>query len=95
MTVQTLDELKAQLKADCPFWDDRQWEAFMAAPPEEQNALATALHLSGQGPGIDMLKTALTILQEAEPAFAMIPAAGPFISGGIQAFVAIMKLIDP
>jgi hypothetical protein len=88
----TLDELKAQLAADCPFWGEREWGAFLSAAPEEQQAIATAMHLSGQGPGVDGWKIALTILQDAAPAFSAIPTVGPFITGGIEAVLAILGL---
>jgi hypothetical protein len=81
----TFDELKAQLATDCPFWGESEWNAFLTADPATQQALATAMHLSTEGLGVNGWQTALTILQEAAPAFSLIPAVGPFITSGIEA----------
>lgn len=90
----TLDELKAQLAVDCPFWGKREWDAFLSAAPAEQQALATAMHLSGQGPDVDIWKIVLTILEDAAPALALIPTVGPFITGGIEAVTKVIELFD-
>jgi hypothetical protein len=89
----TFDELKAQLATDCPFWSAGDWDAFLSADPETQQALATAMHLSAQSPGVDGWKVALAILQDAAPALGLIPTVGPFITGGIAVLDTIVGLV--
>jgi hypothetical protein len=89
----TIDELKTQLATDCPFWGENEWAAFLSADSDTQQALASAMHLSAQGPGVDGWTVALTILEDAAPALSVIPTVGPFIAGGIQALQAIIGLV--
>jgi hypothetical protein len=91
----TLEELKAQLASDCPFWGESEWNSFLSADPETQQALATAMHLSAQAPSVDVWKIVLTILRDAAPALSAIPTVGPFITGGINAVVAVIGLFNP
>ena len=75
----TSDELQASLQASAPFLSAEEWGTFLTSTPEDQETISQGFALARVPPSVDVLRTALDILQAAD-GFIPLPGIGPGIT---------------